>query len=70
MAKASSYGAVLLPPVPAFYTRPQTLDDIVNHTVGKAFDQFEILHTLLKRWKEPVATTEVGKFARANNHNS
>lgn len=55
MAQASRYGAVLLPPVPAFYTRPLTLDDIVNHTVGKALDQFEIPHQLLKRWKEPAA---------------
>ena len=53
MAQACRYGALILPPVPAFYSRPQTLDDIVNHTVGKALDQFEIPHTLLKRWKEP-----------------
>lgn len=53
MARASRYGAVLLPPVPAFYTRPQTLEDIVNHSVGKALDQFQIPHRLLKRWKEP-----------------
>jgi 4-hydroxy-3-polyprenylbenzoate decarboxylase len=57
MAQASRYGAVLLPPVPAFYNHPQTVGDIVNHTVGKAFDQFEISHQLLKRWKEPA--TEV-----------
>jgi flavin prenyltransferase len=54
MAQATRYGAVLLPPVPAFYNHPQTIDDIVNHTVGKAFDQFEIPHQLLKRWKEPA----------------
>lgn len=53
MAQACRYGALILPPVPAFYSRPQTIDDIVNHTVGKALDQFEIPHTLLKRWKEP-----------------
>ena len=55
MAQASRYGAVLLPPVPAFYNLPQTIDDIVNHTVGKALDQFEIPHQLMKRWKEPAA---------------
>lgn len=63
MAQASRYGAVLLPPVPAFYNRPQTIDDIVNHTVGKALDQFEIPHTLLKRWKEPPAATEAPQRA-------
>lgn len=52
MAQAARYGAVVLPPVPAFYNRPQTLDDIVNHCVGKALDQFGIDHRLMKRWKE------------------
>lgn len=56
MAKVTSYGAVLLPPVPAFYTRPETLDDIVNHSVGKALDQFGIAHRLVKRWKDPEAS--------------
>lgn len=70
MAKTSRYGAVLLPPVPAFYTRPHNIDDIVNHTVGKALDQFEIPHNLLKRWKDLADTTEVSKFARPNNHTS
>lgn len=53
MAHAARYGAVVLPPVPAFYNRPQTLDDIINHSVGKALDQFDIKHRLLKRWKDP-----------------
>jgi 4-hydroxy-3-polyprenylbenzoate decarboxylase len=52
LGQAARYGAVVLPPVPAFYNRPQTVDDIVNHTVGKAFDQFDIAHQLFKRWKE------------------
>lgn len=59
MAQAGRYGAVLLPPVPAFYTRPKTLDDIVNHSVGKALDQFDIPHQLLKRWKEPASEVKV-----------
>ncbi len=52
LAQAARYGAVLLPPVPAFYNRPQTLDDIVNHSVGKALDQLHIDHNLFRRWKE------------------
>jgi len=52
LGQAARYGAVVLPPVPAFYNRPQTVDDIVNHTVGKALDQFDIPHQLFKRWKE------------------
>jgi 4-hydroxy-3-polyprenylbenzoate decarboxylase len=70
MAKASRYGAIILPPVPAFYTRPQTLDDIVNHTVGKALDQFDIPHTLLKRWKDPAGAPNPPLLVRTNNRNS
>ncbi|MFO1217159.1 MAG: UbiX family flavin prenyltransferase [Burkholderiaceae bacterium] len=55
LAQVARYGAVVLPPVPAFYTRPQTLDDIVAHSVGKALDQFDLPHRLLKRWKDPEA---------------
>lgn len=55
MTRAARYGAVMLPPMPAFYNRPKTVDDIVNHTVGKALDQFGIPHALMKRWKEPAA---------------
>ena len=54
LAQAARYGAVVLPPVPAFYNRPQSVDDIVDHTVGKALDQFDIPHQLFKRWKETV----------------
>lgn len=50
MVQVTRYGAVVLPPVPAFYTRPREIDDIVNHIVGKALDQFELSHTLVNRW--------------------
>lgn len=52
MEKAARFGAVIAPPVPAFYNRPRTLDDIVDHAVGKVLDLFGIEHALLKRWKE------------------
>jgi 4-hydroxy-3-polyprenylbenzoate decarboxylase len=52
MARAASYGAVVMPPVPAFYHRPQSLDDVINQTVGKALDLFDISHKLFRRWKE------------------
>lgn len=55
IAQAVRYGAVILPPVPAFYSKPQSLDDIVDHSVGKALDLFGIEHPLLKRWKEEPA---------------
>ncbi|MEX0656470.1 MAG: UbiX family flavin prenyltransferase [Nitrosopumilaceae archaeon] len=50
MLKLSRLGVVILPPVPGFYTKPTTIDDIINHTVGKCLDQFDIEHNLYKRW--------------------
>ena len=43
-------GAVILPPVPAFYHKPQTVQDIVDQTVGKVLDIFGIQHDLFRRW--------------------
>jgi 4-hydroxy-3-polyprenylbenzoate decarboxylase len=50
MLKVSEIGAVILPPVPAFYHKPVTIDDLVNQTVGKILDQFGIDAGLFKRW--------------------
>jgi 4-hydroxy-3-polyprenylbenzoate decarboxylase len=43
-------GAVIFPPVPAFYDRPATLDDIVNHTVGRILDRLHIPQDLVREW--------------------
>jgi polyprenyl P-hydroxybenzoate/phenylacrylic acid decarboxylase-like protein len=43
-------GATVLPPVPAFYHRPRTVDDLLRHAAGKALDQFGIEHDLYRRW--------------------
>jgi 4-hydroxy-3-polyprenylbenzoate decarboxylase len=50
MVAATEMGAVILPPVPSFYHKPKTIEDIVNQTVGKALDQFDICHQLFNRW--------------------
>ncbi len=50
MLKLSRLGIVILPPVTEFYTKPKTIDDIVNHGVGKCLDQFDIAHNLYPRW--------------------
>jgi 4-hydroxy-3-polyprenylbenzoate decarboxylase len=50
MMNLAETGAVIHPPMPAFYYKPQTIDDIVNHTVGRALDQFGIDYHLFKRW--------------------
>jgi 4-hydroxy-3-polyprenylbenzoate decarboxylase len=51
MSLAAKSGAVILPPMPAFYHRPRTVDDIVHHTVGKALDLLGIDHKLYRRWE-------------------
>jgi 4-hydroxy-3-polyprenylbenzoate decarboxylase len=50
MLKLSRMGAVILPPVPAFYNHPKSIDDIVNHIVMRILDQFDIHLDLLNRW--------------------
>ena len=50
MLKLSRLGVVILPPVTEFYTKPKTIDDIVNHGVGKCLDQFDLEHSLYPRW--------------------
>jgi flavin prenyltransferase len=51
MLQATENGAIIMPPVPAFYARPKTVDDIVNHSVGRVLDLFEIETDLVARWK-------------------
>jgi 4-hydroxy-3-polyprenylbenzoate decarboxylase len=50
--QATRNGAIVMPPVPGFYHRPVTVDDIVNQTVGRALDLFGIDAGIVKRWKE------------------
>ena len=56
MLAATEAGAVVMPPVPAFYVHPKTLEDLIHHTVGKVLDQFGIEHTLAPRWGEKPAS--------------
>ncbi|MDQ0341014.1 4-hydroxy-3-polyprenylbenzoate decarboxylase [Caldalkalibacillus uzonensis] len=51
MQSVTEMGGIILPPVPSFYHKPRTIDDIVNHSVGKALDQFGIEARLFERWK-------------------
>lgn len=52
MTQAAELGAVVMPPVPAFYHRPQTIDDLINQTVNRVLDQFaiELPEDLFTRW--------------------
>lgn len=51
MLKVSTYGGIIAPPVPAFYTRPETIDDLVNHTTSRVLDLFDIDSGMVKRWQ-------------------
>jgi 4-hydroxy-3-polyprenylbenzoate decarboxylase len=53
MVQATEMGAIILPPVPAFYHQPKTVDDLIDQTVGKILDQFQIEHSLFRRWRTP-----------------
>jgi len=50
MAKAADLGALILPPMPAFYHRPKTILDLIHQSIGKALDHFSIEHELYRRW--------------------
>lgn len=55
MLRAADMGAHLVPPVPSFYHRPQSIEDIVDQTIGKVFDYMGIAHDLSRRWDGTTA---------------
>ncbi|KMK68497.1 UbiX family flavin prenyltransferase [Puniceibacterium sp. IMCC21224] len=55
MSTVTQAGAIIMPPVPAFYSRPASLDEMVSHTVGRALDLFDIDTGAVKRWKDAQA---------------
>lgn len=62
MTQVTECGAVVLPPMPSFYHHPRTIDDLVDHTVGKVLDQFGLAHHLFTPWAggEPEDAGESG----------
>lgn len=51
MCRVADLGGIILPPVPAFYFKPRTIEELVDHSVGKILDLMDIDHSLLKRWQ-------------------
>lgn len=51
LTQLAEMGAVIMPPMPALYAKPKSVDDVVAHTVGKALDQFGVPHALFARWE-------------------
>ena len=58
MAQVCRMGGIIMPPVPAFYTRPSNIDDLVDHTVGRILDLIGIDTGLVKRWGEATESKE------------
>lgn len=52
MALVTEMGGIICPPVPAFYNQPQSIDDIINHSVGRVLDLFDLDIDIVKRWRE------------------
>ena len=52
MTRLSEIGAIIAPPVPAFYARPDTIEDMIDHTVGRVLDLFDIDVGIVRRWRE------------------
>ena len=51
MTQLSEMGAIIAPPVPAFYARPDSIEDMVDHTVGRVLDLFDIESGVVRRWR-------------------
>jgi polyprenyl P-hydroxybenzoate/phenylacrylic acid decarboxylase-like protein len=64
MVAVTEAGAIVLPPMPAFYHRPKTIDDLLNQTVGKVLDQFGVEHDLFRRWRSPETVESIAGGGR------
>lgn len=54
LTQVTEMGAIVMPPVPAFYARPASVEEIVNHSVGRALDLFGLQNDLVRRWGETI----------------
>lgn len=64
MAAATEAGAVVAPPVPAFYSNPKSIENLVDHTIGRCLDLFDIEAGLFERWGEQSAGVRPRRGAR------
>ena len=65
MTALSEMGAVIAPPVPAFYAKPQTLDEMIDQTLGRILDLFGLETGLVRRWGEPSVQSVERRYRRA-----
>jgi flavin prenyltransferase len=60
MLALAEMGAVVLPPMPAFYNRPKDLDDVVNHTIARVLDRLDLPQTLVGEWQGTRPRAQAG----------
>jgi len=51
LERLAEIGAIIVPPMPGFYSKPKTVDDIINHSIGKALDALGVPNEIFKRWQ-------------------
>jgi 4-hydroxy-3-polyprenylbenzoate decarboxylase len=66
MMNVADAGGVILPPIPAFYFLPKTMDDLINHTVGRVLDVFGVDHSLFNRWGSQKLKNALKKKGTSN----
>jgi flavin prenyltransferase len=66
MLNVADAGGIILPPIPAFYFLPKTMDDLINHTVGRVLDVFGIDHSLFNRWGSQKLKNALKKKGTSN----
>lgn len=65
MARLADAGAIIAPPVPGFYSKPQTVQDMIDHTIGRTLDLFDVDAGLVKRWGERSGPRKGRQTSRA-----
>lgn len=66
MAQATEAGAIIMPPVPALYARPSSVEDVIRHSVGRALDLFGLESGEVRRWGEELGKKTVAKLKPAH----
>lgn len=68
MTQLTEMGAIVMPPVPAFYAKPVTIEDMIDHTIGRALDLFDIDTKLVRRWGETNTSGDSDRKERVIGH--
>ena len=67
MTQLSEMGAIIAPPIPALYTRPQSISDLIDQSLGRVLDLFELEASVTKRWGETVGPDRIRTQGKTND---